>query len=361
MSNTPLAATSAPEPLSSEVTSSPRLAAWLAEQRVSLAFTTCGAGKLFLVGSQPEVRLSVCECTLGLSRVLGLWADGQTLWLNTRGQVWRFENLLGPGELYQGHDRLYIPKVGFTTGEVDAHDVAVDGTGRVVFVATAFSCLATLSERASFTPLWRPPFISELAAEDRCHLNGVALADGRPCFVTAAGLSDTAESWRQRVRDGGVVLEVPGGRVLASGLSMPHSPRLYRDRLWLHNTGAGQFGSIDPGGGPFEPLTFCPGFLRGLTFVGDYAVVGLSRPRHGKTFAGLLLEEELAKRGQEARSGLLVIDLTSGAVVHWLWLAGMVRELYDVVVLPRVSRPLVLGFKSDEILRTIVIGDDGAL
>ena len=209
------------------------------------------------------------------------------------------------GRTYQGHDRLYVPKVANTTGDLDIHDIAIDGDGRPVFVATKFGCIATLAVRSSFTPLWRPAFLSKLAAEDRCHLNGLAMEEGRPRYVTAVSQSDVVDGWRDRRQNGGVVLEVPESRVLASGLSMPHSPRLYRGRLWLHNSGTGQFGSIDPGGGPFEPLTFCPGYLRGLAFVGDYAVVGLSQPRHEKTFSGLALETELAKRDAEPRCGLL--------------------------------------------------------
>ncbi len=177
-------------------------------------------------------------------------------------------------------------------------------------------------------------------------------------FVTAVSQSDVVDGWRDRRQNGGVVLEVPESRVLASGLSMPHSPRLYQGRLWLHNSGAGQFGSIDPAGGPFEPLTFCPGYLRGLAFVDDFAVVGLSHPRHEKTFSGLALESELAKRDAELRCGLLIIDLKSGDVAHWIRVEGMVRELYDVAVLPRVSRPMALGLKSDEIERIIAIGEE---
>jgi uncharacterized protein (TIGR03032 family) len=342
-----------------EVTGSPQMSTWLAEQQVSLAFTTYQTGKLFLLGRHLEGRLAVVERTF--NRAMGLWADGQTLWLSTLYQLWRFENLLVPGELYQGHDRLYVPKMANTTGDLDIHDVAIDSTGRPVFVATSFGCIATLSERSSFTPLWRPAFLSKLAAEDRCHLNGLALADGRPRYATAVSTSDVVDGWRDRRQGGGVVLEVPESRVIASGLSMPHSPRLYRGRLWLHNSGTGHFGSIDPGGGPFEPLTFCPGYLRGLAFVGDYAVVGLSRPRDDKTFGGLALEAELAKRETDARCGLLIIDLCSGNVAHWLRVEGLVRELYDVVVLPQVCRPMALGFKTDEIQRTIAIGEDGLL
>src|SRR5262249_41577118 len=198
-------------------------------------------------------------------------------------------------------------------------------------------------------------------AEDRCHLNGLALVDGRPRFATAVSTSDVVDGWRDRRRDGGVVLELPGGRVIASGLSMPHSPRWYRGRLWLLDSGTGQLGSVDPDSGSFAPLTFCPGYLRGLAFAGDYAIVGLSRPRHDKTFGGLALEEELARRGAEARCGLLIIDLHSGDVAHWLRVEGMVRELYDVAVLSQVCRPMALGFKTDEIQRIVAIGEDGVL
>src|SRR5262245_14448601 len=239
MSDTSASATGAASEPWVEVTGSPRLATWLAESQVSLAFTTYQTGKLFLLGRHPEGRLAVFERTF--NRAMGLWADGQTLWLSTLYQLWRFENLLRPGESYQGHDRLYVPKVGYTTGDLDIHDVAIDGTGRVVFVATGFGCLATLSERSSFAPLWRPPFLSKLTAEDRCHLNGLALADGRPRYVTAVSASDVVDGWRDRRRDGGIVMEVPGGRVITAGLSMPHSPRWYRDRLWLLNSGTGQF------------------------------------------------------------------------------------------------------------------------
>jgi uncharacterized protein (TIGR03032 family) len=142
---------------------------------------------------------------------------------------------------------------------------------------------------------------------------------------------------------------------------MPHSPRVYQDQLWLLNSGTGFLGRVDRSAGRFEPVAFCPGYLRGLAFVGHYAVVGLSGPRHNKTFQGLDLDDELARRKAEPRCGLHVIDLRSGDAVHWLRIEGVVQELYDVVVLPGVSRPSALGLRTDEIRRTLSMDEPGSL
>jgi uncharacterized protein (TIGR03032 family) len=147
--------------------------------------------------------------------------------------------------------------------------------------------------------------------------------------------------------------------VIADGLSMPHSPRIYRDQLWLLNSGCGFLGRLDCKRGEFEPVTFCPGYLRGLAFRGDFAIVGMSQARENKTFSGLELDDNLAQRDAEPRCGLGVIDLRTGDMVHWLSIEGIVRELYDVVVLPGVARPMALGFKTDEIRRTISVGGNG--
>lgn len=337
-----------------ELIASRQFTAWLVEQRLSLAFTTYQTGKLFLIGLQPDGRLSVFERTF--NRCLGLWGDGQTLWMSSLYELWRFENVLDAGQVANGYDRVYVPRVGYVTGDLDIHDVAVDADGGVVFVNTLFGCLATISDRHSFVPLWKPPFVSKLAAEDRCHLNGLAMEDGRAAYVTSVSQSDVADGWRERRRNGGCVIDVRTNETIVTGLSMPHSPRIYRDQLWLLDSGTGHFGRVDRSTGHFEPLTFCPGYLRGLSFVGDYAVVGLSVCRENRTFQGLALDENLKAHDAEAHCGLCVIDLRSGDLVHWLWLEGIVRELYDVVILPGVRRPSALGFKTDEIRRTISIG-----
>ncbi|MBD1828928.1 TIGR03032 family protein [Microcoleus sp. FACHB-61] len=373
--NSATPSTSAP---SLEITASRQFTSWLAEQNLSLAFTTYQAGKVFFIGLQPNGQLSVFERSF--ERCMGLYAEGSTLYMSSLYQLWRFENALSAGQVHNGYDGVYVPQVGYITGDLDVHDVVVEvppqpplsrgeqekqnfvppltkgGLGGVIFVNTLFSCLATVSEKYSFLPLWQPPFISKLAAEDRCHLNGLALRDGLPRYVTAVSQSDVADGWRDRRRDGGCVIDISNNEIILTGLSMPHSPRWYRNKLWLLNSGTGEFGYADIERGVFEPVAFCPGYMRGCAFSGDFAIVGLSKPRHNKTFSGLSLDDNLRAKDAEPRCGLVVIDLRNGDIVHSLRIEGVVEELYDVQVLPGVRRPMAIGFKTDEIRRVVTMG-----
>jgi uncharacterized protein (TIGR03032 family) len=348
-----------PQPQPIEIVCSRYFLRWLHEQQISLAFTTYQTHRLFLIGLKPEDgRLSAFERLF--DRAMGLCATPERLYMSERYQLWQFDNALAPGENYNGYDKLYVPRIGHTTGDLDIHDLAVDKDGRLIFVNTLYSCLATLSDRYSFTPLWQPPFISKLAPEDRCHLNGLAMVDGEPRYVTSVSRSDVSSGWRERRHDGGCVIDVQSNEVILTGLSMPHSPRWHQGKLWLLNSGHGDFGYVDMKRGTFEPVAFCPGYLRGLAFHGDCALVGLSKPRE-RTFSGLALDERLEAKDAEARCGLMMIDLHTGNVVNWMELEGIVTELYDVQVLPGVRCPMALGFKTDEVRRIITIDQSPAV
>jgi uncharacterized protein (TIGR03032 family) len=341
------------------ILTSPGFGDWLSSVRVSLAFSTYQMGKLFFVGRAEKQSISIFERTF--NRCLGLWTNGSTLWLASAFQLWRLENVLPPGQLTDdGYDALFVPQAAHTTGDVDVHDVWRDAHGQVVFVNTRFSCLATLSDRFSFQPLWKPPFVDRLAAEDRCHLNGLAAADGKPKYVTACAATNEPQGWRQRRTDGGCVIDVASGETVVAELSMPHSPRVFRDRLWVLNSGRGDFGYVDRQRGRLEPVAFCPGYARGLALVDRFAIVGLSRPR-AETFSGLPLDEQLARQRATAVCGLMVLDLDRGVAVEWLRVEGRVDELYDVVVLPGISRPQALGLKTDQIRHNVWFEDQGRI
>ncbi|MDB9527896.1 TIGR03032 family protein [Oscillatoria sp. CS-180] len=344
------------------LTASRQFTAWLAAQTASIAFTTYQAGKVFFIGLQPDGSLSVFERTF--ERCMGLAIAGNSLYMSSLYQLWRFENVLLPGQKYQGYDALYVPQFSLITGDLDIHDIVIpanqhsaEQTPTPIFVNTLFSCLATTSKTHNFKPLWQPPFISKLAAEDRCHLNGLAIREGQPRYVTTVSRSDMGEGWRDRRLDGGCVIDVQSNEIIASGLSMPHSPRWYQDRLWVLNSGCGEFGYVDLQTGDFQPVAFCPGYLRGCAFVGDFAIIGISKPRNNQTFSGLPLDDLLIEKDAEPRCGLLVIDLNTGDVVHSLRIEGVVEELYDVQVLENIRRPMAIGIRSDEIRRFIRVDD----
>ena len=335
-----------------ELTTSRQFQNWLISENASLVFTTYQVGKVFMLGSNADKSLHVTERTFSRCMGIGTSKNPDTFWLSSLFQLWRFDNSLSSGR-FNDYDKVYLPQAAYTTGDLDTHDIIIDEDDRPVFVNTLFSCLATVSESHSFKPLWHPPFISKLAPEDRCHLNGLAEKEGKPAYVTIAGKSDVSDGWRDHRQNGGLVMDVQTNEILCEGLSMPHSPRWYKDKLYLLEAGSGYFGYLDPATQKFERITFCPGFLRGLDFIGNYALVGMSSIRKNRTFSGLELDDNLKAVNTTPRCGIQVINLDTGAAEHWVRLEGMVEELYDVKILAGVSRPLLIGTKKDDI-RTMI-------
>ena len=331
---------------------------WLADMRCSLTFTTYQAGKVFFIGLMPDGKLSVVERTF--DRCMGIAAKDHRVWMSARQQLWRFENFLEPGTALNGHDAQFVPVTGHTTGDVDIHDVQIRSDGNPVFAVTRFNALATLAERGSFRVLWKPPFIDRIAAEDRCHLNGVALQGDELKYATCVGRSNVSDGWRDHRQSGGLVIDIPSGEVTCDGLSMPHSPRLHNGKLWLIESGTGEFGWVDTDTGRFQPVCFLPGFGRGLSFIGDYAVVGVSQPRENRSFNDLALNDRLEKEGAQAKCGLCIVNLKTGDLEHQLILEGVVQELYDVAVLPDIVRPMALGFQNEDISFAILPEEENA-
>jgi uncharacterized protein (TIGR03032 family) len=337
-----------------EITTSRQFTSWLAGTGASFAITTYQSGKVILIGSNAATgRLSVFERSL--ERPMGLAFNGRRLAIATLVQITTFVDAAEGQQTAEGYDAVLVPQIAHYTADLDVHDLAFDAGGRLVFANTLFSCLAAASATHSFRALWKPPFVSRLAAEDRCHLNGLAMRDGRPAYVTAVSETDVADGWRDNRVTGGVVIDVATSNIVCRGLSMPHSPRLHDGKLWVLNSGMGEAGIVDVAAGRFEAVAFCPGYLRGLTFIGPYALVGLSEPRENKTFTGLPLQDRLVAAKVEPRCAVYVIDTRSGDVVHWLRIEGVVNELYDVAALPGIKRPMMIGFRQQEIRRTISI------
>ncbi len=314
---------------------------------ISLALTSYQSGKFYMLGRNPQAGLIVHARTF--QKAMGMHVEGETLLLATYFQMQRFENVLPRGKYVQNtYDACYVPRTTHTTGILDAHDVGQLANGQIIFVNTLFNCLATTSPKESFIPVWKPYFISDIAGEDRCHLNGMAMEGGQPRYVTACATSDVAAGWRAHRGGGGVVIDVRTNEIVCDGLSMPHSPRIYNGQLWILNSGTGELGTVNLQAKKFEPRAFCPGFLRGLSFSGKYAFVGLSKPRD-QHFEGLALDGKLTEAKLEPRCGIEVVDLDTGKAAEWFHIEGAIGEIYDVAVMPGVKCPMSLGFADNDI------------
>jgi uncharacterized protein (TIGR03032 family) len=283
--------------------------ALLHQLRASLLVSTYQANKLLVVRAAGN-GLSTLVRTF--ERPMGLDVDSRRLALGTRDQVWMFRNApdIAPRIEPAGqHDSCYLPRSSHVTGDIAIHEMAWAGD-ELWIVNTRFSCLCTLHPDYSFVPRWRPPFITALAAEDRCHLNGVTLASSErgplaPRYVTALGDTDTPGGWRADKPQGGILMDVSSGEIIARGLSMPHSPRWHDGRLWLLESGTGRLLLVDVDSGKGQAVAELPGFARGLALIGPYAFIGVSKIRETSAMNGV----PLAERRGELKCGVGVVDL----------------------------------------------------
>jgi len=333
-----------------ECAASAEFQGWMSQAGGSLAITTYQAGKVAMIGwDGRQITLLMRE----FDKPLGMAVQGNRIALASRHDLWIFSNARplahdyleeSPGK----YDALYLPRASYHTGDLNTHDVVFQGD-ELLLVNTRFSCLARLSRDYCFTPVWRPKFVTDLVPEDRCHLNGVVMLEGRPKYVTALGTTDTAGAWRDQRATGGVLIDVDSDEIVCRGLSMPHSPRWYDNRLWVLNSGAGELLSIDPSSGQSTVVCSLPGYLRGLCFAGPYALVGLSKIREKHIFGGLPVQE----RCDQLRCGVAVVDLRSGTMVAMFEFTSGCEELYDVQFLPGVSRPMILNLEKPAVRQAI--------
>ena len=332
--------TTAPSDTRIECQSSDSFSHWLSQLPGSLAVTTYQAGKLALLGwrdKQPSLLMRQFDKPMGLAVGPGKLA------LATRHEITLFADapLLARDfmpEQPARYDALYLPRATYHTGDVNVHDVAFGEEG-LWFVNSRFSCLSGLSKDFSFVPRWQPPFISELVPEDRCHLNGLALVNGKPKYVTALGETDTVGGWRDNKPSGGVLIDVETNTVVLRGLSMPHSPRWHQGRLCLLNSGAGELLCFDPSTGTAGVICTLPAYLRGLSLIGRYAVIGMCQIREKHIFGDLPVQ----KRCDKLLCGLAAVDLPTGQLVGMFEFTSGCTELYDVQFLPGTRCPNILN------------------
>ena len=340
------------EPLRSIHTAS--FPALLADLGLSLIVSTYQAGKVVLVRADEQ---SLNTHFRVLQKPMGVATDrAGRIAIGTSSHIWEFRNVpaVAPKIEPSGkHDACFLPRNLHVTGDIDIHEMAWGNEG-LWFVNTRFSCLCTQDLDHSFVPRWRPPFVSAYAPEDRCHLNGLELIDGAPKYVTALGMTDTAGGWREHKARGGILMDVITNEIIVQGLSMPHSPRWYRNQLWLLESGEGSLAKVNLATGQVELVAQLPGFTRGIDFYGPLAFLGLSQVRESAVFSGIPLTQRLTERN----CGVWVVNIDRGEIVAFLKFEDAVQEIFAVQVLPGVRFPEVFVDENEFLKTSYVLPDD---
>lgn len=325
----------------------PSLPAALRALGGSLLVSTYQSGKLVClraIGDGLNTHFRHADKPMGIAVAPGRIA------LGTRTEVWDLRDVpaAAPTIAPAGtHDACFLPRNRHVTGDIAVHEMGFAG-GELWVVATAFSCLATLDADHSFVPRWTPPWITEVAAGDRCHLNGMCVVDDRVRYVTALGRTDVPRGWHAGKATGGVLYDVVGEEVVAAGLSMPHSPRVADGRLWVLQSGLGALGVVDPADGKVEVVCELPGFTRGMAIVDGIAFVGLSQIRESSTFGDLPVVRRLSER----QSGVWMVDLVRGEIAGFLRFEDLVQEVFDVALLPGSRFPEIADPASPAVAHT---------
>jgi len=323
---------------------SPMVPELLKQLNCTIALSTYQAGKIVLLSSQDGEK--IMQLPRSFRKPMGIALNGDQLALATLDEVIYCVDSPDLAKHYPAkpevYDSMFMPRASYFTGQIDIHDLEFGESDTLFAVNTSFSCICTIDRQFSFKPYWKPSFISALAHEDRCHLNGMAMENGKPRFVTAFNEGDSRQSWREQVTHSGIVMDLENGEVLTRGLSMPHSPRIYDGKLYMLLSATGELICMDTTTGSYEVVNGLGGFVRGMSKCGDYLFIGLSKLRKGSSTFGKL---PLSHREQKA--GITIIHLPTGAKVGQIVYETSVDEIYDIRILPNRSRANILNTEKD--------------
>lgn len=324
---------------------------WLLEHNCSILISTYKAHKLLCLGID-EKTSKVSLIFTNLLRPMGISYDQitNTIYSSNLGNIVQYENSgLDKHEQWGNFDALFVPKRVDYGSDVDIHDLRVsinDNNRKIYYVSASLNSILTVSDHKSFDVFWTPKFISrnpdsklKIFREDRCHLNGLALVDNKPKYVTAACMRDYYYAWKEHHGEG-VVIDIETDEVVCSGLWAPHSPIWYNNRLYIGEAGTGQFGFVDLEKKEFIPKKFLPGFIRGISCHNNFALINISNDRHDTCFAHLPLGHILKEKGQKSLCGICVVNLDTFEIVNHFEFQGL-TEIYDITVLPNIIRPRI--------------------
>jgi uncharacterized protein (TIGR03032 family) len=245
-------------------------------------------------------------------------------------------------------DRPLIPvRSRFLPGSLYLHDLALKG-GELHANAVGQNAVVKLHDNGRYERVWWPQCIEVNGTPEfrQNHLQLNSIAAGETLESSFFSASTDKLSKRRPghknfpVDKRGVIFSGATREVTARGLTRPHSARLHQGKLWVDNSGYGEFGFVD--NGQFTRIVRLPGWTRGLCFYGDIAFVGTSRviPRFRQYAPGLAVEDSVC--------GVHAVDLKTGTVLGSIqWPQG--NQIFALELVP-VSMtggfPFVVGSRN---------------
>ena len=317
----------------------PNLPELLMKLQCTIVISTFQAGKVVFIS--PKNNEELVQLPRTFKRPMGLTVKDSKMAIATEDEILILNSSRALAKTYPPkpdvYDTLYHPQASFFTGRMDIHDLHWGKQG-LWAVNTSFSCLSTIDDTFNFTPQWQPNFITELQGDDRCHLNGLAMQNGEPTYITALGKGNTKQAWRENITKGGILMHIPSNEIILEGLAMPHTPRVYNDQLYLLLSAKEELIAVDTEKGTYGAIAHIPGFVRGMAKHGDFLFIATSKLRkNSSTFKHL----DIADKADIASVSLL--HLPTATIMAKLTYHTSVDEIYDIQVLPDVIRPNILN------------------
>jgi len=251
-------------------------------------------------------------------------------------------------------EQLFVPVSSrFYPGCLYVHDLVLIG-GKLYANAVGRNTVVRLQDDGKYGNAWWPRCIERkkkpMVEQNYIQLNSIASgASLNRSYFSAS--TDIVSSVRPGDRNfpvdkRGVIFSGASREVVVRGLTRPHSIRWHRAKVWIDNSGYGEFGFADFKNAKFVPVIRLPGWTRGLCFYKDVAFVGISRviPRFYKYAPGLDVEKSLC--------GIYAIDVkTSKILGSIIWPSG--NQIFAIDwIKSSVSPGLVFSMNKKAALRT---------